>query len=68
MDDWFQRRPTAVCMMCETERATTFRDLWLEQPLPTEDLHVLTPMCAECLRWTLGVPIPNWPGLDPRRQ
>jgi hypothetical protein len=65
---WFEQSPR-VCLMCETDPATTFLELWQDwpdRPLPGQglDFDDCTPVCERCCRALLE-PIPNSPFPSP---
>jgi hypothetical protein len=60
--EWFEKHPDAYCAMCESEKATTFRELWIAWVVPP-DLTDWTLLCPECLRAMLGS-VPNLPRPD----
>ena len=70
ISEWFERHPGVLCGLCETEKATTFLEVW-RTPLGPRGLQIDwaaeypgTPVCETCLPALLDVPNSPWPKDD----
>lgn len=65
---WFERHPGTLCELCETEKATTFLELWRpgseSVSIDWTAEHPGTAVCETCLPSLVNVPNRPWPEED----